>query len=212
MTEICLPRPHSLIPTNPKLTSRKFRTTPADRKHNLAMRTVRLALQIAMIAIRFINIRPGFTGIIGELILPVHSLKIFIADIAVRIKTEFTFPGQGVAAPVQVRHAGIPVLMSREQKMIAAMISSDTAAEDLPRQGFGSTPNPPYILVHFRTCEKYSSRVFDLSQSDRSSDLEEEKNAGAFFDCQLTRNFGTPKPMIQNPPSFHSGILQPVRP
>ncbi|AGB02517.1 hypothetical protein Metfor_1483 [Methanoregula formicica SMSP] len=86
------------------------------------MRTIRLTLQITMIAIRFINVRPGFTNIIRELILPVLSLKIFIADIAVRIKTGFTFPGQGIAAPVQVRHAGIPVLMSCKQKLIATKI------------------------------------------------------------------------------------------
>jgi len=133
----------SLIPTNPKLTARKLRTVPADRKHNLAMRTVRLTLQIAMIAIRFINVRPGFTNIIRELILPVLSLKIFIADIAVRIKTGFTFPSQGIAAPVEVRHAGIPVLMSRKQKMIAAMISSDTAAEDILPTGVQIYPKFP---------------------------------------------------------------------
>jgi len=96
------------------------------------MRTVRLTLQIAMIAIRFINVRANITGIIRELILPVQSLEIFIADIAVRIKTGFTFPGQGIAAPVQVRHAGIPVLMSREQKMIAAIIFRMTGLENTP--------------------------------------------------------------------------------
>jgi len=86
------------------------------------MRTVRLTLQIAMIAVRFINIRASITGIIRELTLPVLSLELLIADIAVRIKTGFTFPGQGIAAPVEVRHIGIPVLMSRKQKMIAAKI------------------------------------------------------------------------------------------
>ena len=116
------PNSRSLIPTNPKLTSRKFRTIPTDRKHNLAMRTVRLLLQVTMIAIRFIHIRRGFTGIIRELILPVQFLEIFIADITVRIKTRFAFRGKGIAAPVQVRHAGIPVLMSREAKMIAAEV------------------------------------------------------------------------------------------
>jgi hypothetical protein len=35
------------------------------------MRTVRLLLQIAMIAIRLINVRPGFIRIIRELTLPV---------------------------------------------------------------------------------------------------------------------------------------------
>lgn len=110
----------SLIPTNPKLAARILSTTPADCKHNLTMRTVRLTLKVAMIAIRFINIRPGFTVIIRELILPVFFLEIFIADIAVRIETGFAFRGQGIAAPVQVRHAGIPVMMSREAKMIAA--------------------------------------------------------------------------------------------
>ena len=84
------------------------------------MRTVRFLLQVAMIAIRFINVRLRITGLISKFILPVLSLEILIADIAVRIKTGFTFRGQRIAAPVQVRHAGIPVLMSREQKMIAA--------------------------------------------------------------------------------------------
>jgi hypothetical protein len=110
----------SLIPTNPELASRKFRTIPADCKHNLAMRTVRLLLQVAMIAIRFINVRPGITSIIRKLTLPVQFLEIFITDIAVRIETRFAFRGKGIAAPVQVRHAGIPVLMSRKVKMIAA--------------------------------------------------------------------------------------------
>jgi len=125
----------SLIPTNPELATRKLRTIPADRKHNLAMRTVRLALQIAMIAVRFINVRPGFTSIIRELILPVQSFEIFIADIAVRIETGFAFHSKRIAAPVEVRHAGIPVLMSREQKMIAAM----KVSEDWE----GDTQNPP---------------------------------------------------------------------
>jgi hypothetical protein len=65
-----------------------------------------------MIAIRFINVRTGFAGIIGELILPVQFLELFIADIAVRIETGFAFRGKGIAAPVQVRHAGIPVKRS----------------------------------------------------------------------------------------------------
>lgn len=80
------------------------------------MRTVRLLLQVAMIAIGFINVRPGFTGFIRELTLPVQFLERFIADIAVRIETRFAFRGKGIAAPVQVRHAGIPVQMSREAK------------------------------------------------------------------------------------------------
>jgi len=103
------------------------------------MRTVRLTLQIAMIAIRFINVRPGFTGIIRELILPVQFLEVFIADIAVRIETGLTFSSQRIAAPVQVRHAGIPVLMSREQKIFAAKIFRMEEQENTPirhsRQG-----------------------------------------------------------------------------
>lgn len=132
--------PASLIPTNPKLAARKLRTIPADRKNNLAMRTVRLLLQIAVIAIRLIDIRPGFTGLIRELTLPVLSLEILIADIAVRIETGFTFPGQGIAAPVQVRHAGIPVLMSREQKMIAAKKCSDDSTGDITPQTWVPPP------------------------------------------------------------------------
>jgi hypothetical protein len=84
-----------------------------------------------MIAIRFISVRPGFTGIIRELIFPVLSLELIIADIAVRIETGFTFPGQRIAAPVQVRHAGIPVLMSCKQKMIAAKTFFLTTGQEI---------------------------------------------------------------------------------
>jgi hypothetical protein len=62
-----------------------------------------------VIAIGFINIQVRFPGITRDRILPVLSLELFIADIAVRIETGFTFPGEGIAAPVQVRHTGIPV-------------------------------------------------------------------------------------------------------
>ena len=106
----------SLIPTNPELAAGKLRTIPADRKNNLAMRTVRFFLQVAMIAIRFINIRLMITGFISEFILSVLSLEIFIADITVRIETGFTFRGQRIAAPVQVRHTGIPVKRSLKAK------------------------------------------------------------------------------------------------
>jgi hypothetical protein len=91
-------------------------TPPANGENNFAMRTVRLLLQIAVIAIGLIGIAAGFIAIQSIFSMPVPLLELLVAQVTEGIETGFAFPGQGVAPPVQVGHDLIPVMGARRQK------------------------------------------------------------------------------------------------
>jgi hypothetical protein len=57
------------------------------------MCAVRLLFQIAMIAIRFIKVLAGLVGTAGIFFTPVSFLELFVAHIAIGIKTGLAFPG-----------------------------------------------------------------------------------------------------------------------
>jgi hypothetical protein len=117
----------SLFSADPELADCIFRTILTDRENNFAPGAVRLLLQIAAIAIRFINILAGFiqagspTQSRCLIPVPVYFLELLVAHIAEGIETGLAFLCQGIATPVQVGQ-GILALVFRRQKMIAGRI------------------------------------------------------------------------------------------
>jgi hypothetical protein len=79
------------------------------------VRTVGFLFPVAVIAVGLVGIERGARRIAGIHIPPVSLLEHLVTDVTVGIEAGFAFRGQGIAAPVQVRHAdpGIDVVQAK---------------------------------------------------------------------------------------------------
>ena len=85
-------------------------------KNNLTARTVRLLLQIAPVAIRFIRIRADTICTLRLSLVPGSIPELFAAHITQGIEAGFTLRRQGITPPVQVGHEDSERFASRRQK------------------------------------------------------------------------------------------------